>query len=300
MAFFEVSRFRTITTKIFAALSYSLHFFSSSQISTRNFIVNELFADMLVSITDVATRFEIFQSELPDSAENLSCKSDTLGQTFHPFPNLPTELRLKIWRACFPPNRKVVIKFLTLDGVKDISDEPNPPTLAINSESREETLLHYRPIFKFKDNPNHPGGPSRQYYCSKSDTVIFADNSLRSTRAYLLPELWGNASLLRENLRRVELQGLCWDHVLRLCYQEPLFTHLTHFTLITQQHTWYGKPVVDIVSCKEEAQSFYPEFFELLKKQGRVSSVPVVEIRVHPQDEAPEWGTQEARPWCRR
>jgi hypothetical protein len=63
-----------------------------------------------------------------------------VDQHFHPFPKLPTELRLQIWREAFPKARNVYL------GVQCCTRRPGadlPVTLMVSRESREETLRHY-------------------------------------------------------------------------------------------------------------------------------------------------------------
>jgi hypothetical protein len=80
-------------------------------------------------------------------------------QEFHRFSDLPTELRLLIWREIFPPAGAFLLdgriqSFDRLDPVHFwLPENREPPvTLYINSESREETRRHYRLAFK---HPRH-------------------------------------------------------------------------------------------------------------------------------------------------
>jgi len=70
--------------------------------------------------------------------------------TFTTFPRLPTELRLKIWRHCFPKPRAIPIFQRNYD--EDGPDQkiirfecftPHPTVLAVNRESRNEALRFY-------------------------------------------------------------------------------------------------------------------------------------------------------------
>jgi hypothetical protein len=72
-------------------------------------------------------------------------------QEFHRFSDLPTELRLHIWREIFPPAGAFLLdgriqSFDRLDPVHFwLPENREPPvTLYINSESRKETRRHYR------------------------------------------------------------------------------------------------------------------------------------------------------------
>jgi len=62
-------------------------------------------------------------------------------ETFHPFKSLPIELRLQIWRFCFPPSREMPL-------FPALPSRMNPVTLHINQESRNETLVYYRLILR--------------------------------------------------------------------------------------------------------------------------------------------------------
>jgi hypothetical protein len=56
---------------------------------------------------------------------------------------LPPELRVMIWKDCFPTGTMA----LKLRAKKDFCSRPNPITLFINQESRLETLHHFQVLF---------------------------------------------------------------------------------------------------------------------------------------------------------
>lgn len=85
---------------------------------------------------------------------------------FHLFPKLPTELRLKIWRATFPGRRLVPIKAQTSPGTVDLTSRRNDPAsngftscvvipkaLRICKESRIEAERFYQLSFGVGDHP---------------------------------------------------------------------------------------------------------------------------------------------------
>jgi hypothetical protein len=72
--------------------------------------------------------------------------------TFPLFPNLPTELRLQIWRLSFPRGRQVNFAAFRTNisprhseviRKQDLLSSPLPITLFVNKESRKETMKHY-------------------------------------------------------------------------------------------------------------------------------------------------------------
>lgn len=77
-------------------------------------------------------------------------------EKFHKFPKLPTELRLKIWKATFPRPRIIPLgcsyrNTLGNYGLKWFQPSFAPPTpisLHVNSESREEALKSYELCFE--------------------------------------------------------------------------------------------------------------------------------------------------------
>ncbi|KAI9650440.1 hypothetical protein NHQ30_000455 [Ciborinia camelliae] len=88
------------------------------------------------------------------AAQTLTPASNKL-ETFHCFPLLVKELRLKIWQFAFPPPRRVELRPHRFcrkkshdHACKCIAKHtaPLPVTLFVNCESRSETLRHYRVI----------------------------------------------------------------------------------------------------------------------------------------------------------
>lgn len=96
------------------------------------------------------------------ASSSSSRQPPTLDQnSFHYFPPLPTEVRLKIWSLNLPPPRLVPICFLSasipnlhpryLRGVT--SNIPVPLNLHVCSESRHLALQTYSPAFNLVHYP---------------------------------------------------------------------------------------------------------------------------------------------------
>lgn len=87
-------------------------------------------------------------------------------ETFTPFPKLPLELRLKVWRSTFIPRTVEVELTYTLVGKEVlITLTENPTTLWVNRESRSETLQHYSLLFaKISQSP--------LYFCCAIDSLL--------------------------------------------------------------------------------------------------------------------------------
>ena len=97
-----------------------------------------------------------------DTLEQVSCSS------FPRFPELPTEIRLQVWRDTFPgdvdptKHHRIVIKFRG----DDIITTATPPLVFhINHESRSEALRYYQLLF---DNIE---GVHPMYYNPELDTI---------------------------------------------------------------------------------------------------------------------------------
>lgn len=92
-----------------------------------------------------------------DSVEGPLLASESPAQ-FTPFPKMPIEIRLNIWRWTFPRGREVnfgnelVFKAMTAklraNSVTFDHGEPLPVALRVNKESRAETSKHYSIVFR--------------------------------------------------------------------------------------------------------------------------------------------------------
>jgi hypothetical protein len=102
----------------------------------------------------------LFTFELPDKEQQLSPQLGKDLDTFTLFPELPLEVRLRIWRDAFPGPRFVHLGPLPIDFEEPFPREYNinysrvkyfgspPITLRINPESRAETLRFYSVILR--------------------------------------------------------------------------------------------------------------------------------------------------------
>jgi hypothetical protein len=174
-------------------------------------------------------------------------------ENFGMFPNLPFELRLKIWKFTFPGPRNVGIQIRFKDfgfgGWMSRKRTPTPPVaLQVCHESREEALKCY--ILSFGTSLH----PPTVYYNYKIDTLCFGDgpdiHSLFPERKagyhtspsnYLL-NLWhgtnynpnrrnDSKAVQAENVRYVSLDvdesiygrpAFCWEEVRRFDGLEEL------------------------------------------------------------------------------
>ncbi|KAK4196651.1 hypothetical protein QBC40DRAFT_300041 [Triangularia verruculosa] len=111
--------------------------------------------------------------------------------------SLPTEMRLEIYRQCWEP-RKIQFRCRHEEKEKKALGRKLPITLAIDRESRWETLRHYKRWslkYNFKrklNDKNHPGGMRRVkhgYINPKIDSIEIHDTQLYATRRFLLTGL---------------------------------------------------------------------------------------------------------------
>lgn len=104
---------------------------------------------------------------------------------FHFFPQLPPELRAKVWEfATFP---RVVVVAYNPATERVESDTPIPALLHVNQESRYEALRRYKKLFASKSNPD-----CYTLYRPHFDTLYFPrhremgyDDTLRDFATYM-------------------------------------------------------------------------------------------------------------------
>ena len=107
-----------------------------------------------------------------DTSEQVSCSS------FPRFQELPTEIRLQVWRDTFPgevdptKHRRIPIKFR---GDDIITTAAPPIVFHINRESRSEALRHYQLLFDNIEDVNP------MYYNPKLDIVALCKYSPDNT-----------------------------------------------------------------------------------------------------------------------
>jgi len=133
-------------------------YISQSQRITQHFLL-----DVMAGSTNSSSSPEAVPDELPNAFENLSVQAALKPLShFHLFPNLPTELRLQIWRSAFPPPR--IVETRSLSSTLTNHDGPLrravklPIVLKINRESREETLKHYTLIPRSQNGSEFQAG----------------------------------------------------------------------------------------------------------------------------------------------
>ena len=111
-----------------------------------------------------------------------------LIETFTLLPQLPFELRLKIWRHTFPGPR--VVKVNSYGIVKEdgyqfhafYSTSPIPTTLSICTGSRAEVLRLYHPSFGMR----YPAIPSIIYFNYDIDMLYFEFDAYQALNSQLL------------------------------------------------------------------------------------------------------------------
>ncbi|KAE8443157.1 hypothetical protein EG329_002326 [Mollisiaceae sp. DMI_Dod_QoI] len=108
---------------------------------------------MSFAMNEAQNTLQLF-GELPNPDQGLFVQTSPDDfREFTLFPKLPVEIRLRIWRKCFPGPRTVHIEpgFSYEEPPSKLAqrtemlkcDIPTPRTLQINSESRQETLRNY-------------------------------------------------------------------------------------------------------------------------------------------------------------
>jgi len=136
-----------------------------------------------------------------------------LPKTFSLFSLLPTEVRLKIWRATFPPGRRISLAIFHSKPQKNIQ-QPHPPTsLFANQESRNETLRYYNVVCYDIDQLH------RFTFISPQKDVLVIDGDVAFHRVQL-QQARVSAEELNEHLsaslgifRTLELRNLNWPVV---------------------------------------------------------------------------------------
>jgi hypothetical protein len=100
-------------------------------------------------------------------------------KTFTLFPNLPIEVRLKIWKFSFPTGRRVALPFLpkTSPLEMNVTFEPDdgsglPVTLYINKEGREETLKHHSILLRSNVSQSHQRKEPKSRPSRKTDKGV--------------------------------------------------------------------------------------------------------------------------------
>ncbi|KAE9366469.1 hypothetical protein N431DRAFT_487062 [Stipitochalara longipes BDJ] len=131
------------------------------------------------------------------------------------FQNLATEIRLKIWRATFPPPRRVDVGIFGLR-FREMSKPSHPPiSLFVNQESRKETQRHYEVIYydyeisslskeRFKRVTFF--SPQRDVLVIDGEVAIFRVNQLKAAVSQLSVQLSAGLG----SIRAIEFKNLNW------------------------------------------------------------------------------------------
>jgi 2EXR family len=93
-------------------------------------------------LEDPGSTISLLQKELPDPDQELYFQHIPTP-TFHGFPALPIELRLKIWHCTFPHSRRI-IAFRSSDTVAMFQFPKDPIACFINRESYLEIMKHFQ------------------------------------------------------------------------------------------------------------------------------------------------------------
>ena len=155
--------------------------------------------------------------------------------TFHLFPSLPTELRLKIWNASLFP-RVVELHIWRHHYAREETDNwqsgsSNPIALSICSESRREALRFYRVKISL-----HGGAEGRVLYINPGIDTVVVLGELQYQRLRALFATVKAQDPECKGLQRVGLSVACWTHhyagaTLRI-WANTLFRFLDEFVLL--------------------------------------------------------------------
>jgi hypothetical protein len=190
-------------------------------------------------------------------------------QSFQNFTKFPAEIRLKIYRCCFPPPRRIDLRNLLRANVvwtvrQNRHKKPprrcpclthklsHPVTLFVNQESRQETLRHYKILHRkcprqsaeestYKEPMSVSVRPEIDIFYINS--LYLKDNPCRNTS-----EFWSRNEIAQDSITSLEL------------YDYTDFLELEEF--------------VDVQSRKKP--------FEFLKKFPKLSSVRFITDRPDP------------------
>jgi hypothetical protein len=159
------------------------------------------------------------------------------GGTFHLFPSLPTELRLKIWHHSFLARPRVVelhlwrYHYARVESDQWQSGSANPAALSASSESRREALRFYRVTV-----PLHGHDGARVLYINPAVDTVVVLGELQYRRLQNLFATVRSQDPDCKGLQRVGLSVACWAHdyagaTLRI-WANTLFRFLDQFILL--------------------------------------------------------------------
>jgi uncharacterized tellurite resistance protein B-like protein len=96
-----------------------------------------------------------------DASTELAVKDPKVAYEFHQFPQLPTEMRLKIWRLGHPAPRYIIfrefrrVRWIASESFSLTQPEISPALLFTCQEARNETLKIQYLFLCFKPRAGH-------------------------------------------------------------------------------------------------------------------------------------------------
>jgi hypothetical protein len=130
--------------------------------------------------------------------------------TFTKFPELPLELRLKIWSFAVPGPRNVKIDYKVLTTYKEMKDphftpytshEPPPPIFQVCRESRAEARQIGRHKLRFGSKFHHE---ANIYFDFFQDTLVLGDGTGEKPENYVLDAFIGGGWHGADDFEKVE------------------------------------------------------------------------------------------------
>ena len=227
---------------------------------------------------------------LADSSQDFFVQKSMALKGFKIFSELPLEIRLQIWRNCFPDPQ--VVEFF--DHLTS-NEAAIPITLHVNQESRYETLKHYivlhgRPIKTVMKSKPLYLAPSWDSVLVNADIFLTRPSIyfyLRSLSQYSQPHQTG-IKLRYVTLRKLEIVNIIWIDMT----PSQLFNYLQLFGFFTTKFMslpfFHGLKEVHFSIChpwdripqeKEYFESFKEEvrkFFEEVKADFPLCLIPEI------------------------
>ncbi|KAN0114818.1 hypothetical protein V8E51_004362 [Hyaloscypha variabilis] len=144
---------------------------ASQHLKLKPFALNPL-AAVFEPMGDVAFERELPATEVIEGSaapiDTLCVRSEPLTE-FHPFPRLPSEIRLKIWKLGVPGDGRIVELKYSKKIFHAVSPTPTPVLMHVSRETRAEASKHYTLLY----NPHYL--TPRIYINPKIDTLYFSE-----------------------------------------------------------------------------------------------------------------------------
>lgn len=236
------------------------------------------------------------------SEGHMTLEENSENDQFTLFPNLPIEVRLKIWQCTFV-KRHIDLDFhlayrfiMRGEGTYKPVDRYIPDALSVNRESRHETLKHYTFIYfsedleirQFPDFDIHHIGPG--WVNPSLDVIFFSEPP-----AVLMKEAYDSwfehiaSCIYMGCFRQLEVRHVLWDEDMET-QTEPyypttelwrLIEHIMGFqglrSVVLMGHGFHG-PANDQL---EIIRKLTVEYLEMDKHHFDGCRVPVVKVRQH-------------------